>query len=91
MINLSLIHILAFEANQFTVSFDEIIYENDGSPIVLQDKVADTNQKDVTMQVSLRQEIMKLPQREQLLLHYRYDMGMKQEQIAQRLLSLIHI
>ena len=77
--------ILAFEANQFTVSFDEIIYENDGSPIVLQDKVADTNQKDVTMQVSLRQEIMKLPQREQLLLHYRYDMGMKQEQIAQRL------
>ena len=55
------------------------------SPIVLQDKVADTNQKDVTMQVSLRQEIMKLPQREQLLLHYRYDMGMKQEQIAQRL------
>lgn len=77
--------ILAFEANQFTVSFDEIIYENDGSPIVLQDKVADTNQKDVTMQVSLRQEIMKLPQREQLLLHYRYDMGMKQEQIARRL------
>lgn len=52
---------------------------------MLQDKVADTNQKDVTMQVSLRQEIMKLPQREQLLLHYRYDMGMKQEQIAQRL------
>ena len=24
--------ILAFEANQFTVSFDEVIYENDGSP-----------------------------------------------------------
>ena len=28
---------------------------------------------------------MRLPQREQLLLHYRYDLGMKQEQIAQRL------
>ena len=77
--------ILAFEANQFTLSFDEVIYENDGSPIVLQDKVADERSGDVTLQVSLRQEIARLPQREQLLLHYRYDLGMKQEEIAQRL------
>ena len=26
--------ILAFEANQFTLSFDEVIYENDGSQII---------------------------------------------------------
>ncbi|WP_235846433.1 sigma-70 family RNA polymerase sigma factor [Merdibacter massiliensis] len=77
--------ILAFEANQFTLSFDEVIYENDGSPILLEDKVADEKQKDVTLQVSLRQEIARLSQREQLLLHYRYDLGMKQEEIAQRL------
>lgn len=77
--------ILAFEANQFTLSFDEVIYENDGSPIVLQDKVADPRQGDVTLHVSLQQEIAQLPQREQLLLHYRYDLGLKQEEIAQRL------
>ncbi len=77
--------ILAFEANQFTLSFDEVIYENDGSPIVLQDKVADERQGDVTLHVSLTQEIARLPQREQLLLHYRYDLGMKQEEIAKRL------
>ena len=39
----------------------------------------------MTLQVSLRQEIARLSQREQLLLHYRYDLGMKQEEIAQRL------
>lgn len=77
--------ILAFEANQFTVSFDEVIYENDGSPIVLQDKVADQNQQDVLLCVSLRQEVARLSQREQLLLHYRYDLGMKQEEIARKL------
>lgn len=77
--------ILALEANQFTLSFDEVIYENDGSPIVLEDKVADGRQKDVILHLSLLQEIARLPQREQLLLHYRYDLGMKQEEIAKRL------
>ena len=65
--------ILAFEANQFIYSLDETIYENDGSPILLEDKV------------SLRDEIQKLDQREQLLLHYRYDLSMKQEDIAKKL------
>ena len=77
--------ILAFEANQFTLSFDEVIYENDGSPIVLQDKVADPRAQDVAMHVSLMREVKRLPQRDQLLLHYRYDLGMKQEDIAARL------
>lgn len=77
--------ILAFEANQFTLSFDEVIYENDGSPIVLEDKVADDRQSDIVLRLSLIQEIARLPLREQLLLHYRYDLGMKQEEIAKRL------
>ena len=77
--------ILAFEANQFTLSFDEVIYENDGSPIVLQDKVADPRAQDVAMHVALMREVKRLPQRDQLLLHYRYDLGMKQEDIAARL------
>ena len=77
--------ILAFEANQFIYSLDETIYENDGSPILLEDKVSNKKEEDVVMKVSLRDEIQKLDQREQLLLHYRYDLSMKQEDIAKKL------
>lgn len=77
--------ILAFEANQFVYSLDETIYENDGSPIALEDKVADQNQEDVVMKVSLRNEIEQLEQRDRLLLHYRYDLSMKQDEIAKKL------
>ncbi|EHO84777.1 sigma-70 family RNA polymerase sigma factor [Eubacterium sp. 3_1_31] len=77
--------ILAFEANQFVYSLDETIYENDGSPILLEDKVSNRKEEDVVMKVSLQNEIAHLEQREQLLLHYRYDLGMKQEEIAKKL------
>ena len=77
--------ILAFEANQFIYSLDETIYENDGAPIMLEDKVSDPKQVDVIMNVSLQSELAKLEQRERLLLHYRYDLGMKQEEIASKL------
>lgn len=77
--------ILAFEANQFIYSLDETIYENDGAPILLEDKVKNSSEEDVVMKVSLKQEVAKLEQRDQLLLHYRYDLGMKQEDIAAKL------
>lgn len=77
--------ILAFEANQFVYSLDETIYENDGSPIHLEDKVKDNKHSDVVMNLSLRQEMKKLEQRDRMLLHYRYECGMKQEEIAQKL------
>lgn len=77
--------ILAFEANQFIYSLDETIYENDGSPILLEDKVKDPKAEDVVMKVSLHEELSRLDQREQLLLHYRYDLSMKQEEIAAKL------
>lgn len=77
--------LLAFEANQFIYSLDETIYENDGSPILLEDKVGNQKEEDVVMKVSLREEIAKLEQREQLLLHYRYDLAMKQDKIAEKL------
>ena len=76
--------ILAFEANQFIYSLDEPIYENDGSPIHLEDKVPSKAQ-DVVMKLSLDAEIQKLEQRERLLLHYRYECSMKQDEIAKRM------
>lgn len=77
--------LLAFEANQFIYSLDETIYENDGSPILLEDRVGNQKEEDVVLKISLREEVAKLEQREQLLLHYRYDLAMKQEKIAKKL------
>lgn len=77
--------ILAFEANQFIYSLDEPIYESDGSSILLEDKVRDPKGEDIIMNVSLHSEVSKLDQRERLLLHYRYDLSMKQEDIARKL------
>ena len=77
--------ILAFDANQFVYSLDETIYENDGSPIHLEDKVCDTKENDIVMKLSLAKEMKKLDAREQLLLHYRYEVGLKQEEIAKKL------
>ena len=37
------------------------------------------------MKVSLENEVKRLEERDQLLLHYRYDLGMKQEDIARKL------
>lgn len=77
--------ILAFEANQFVYSLDETIYENDGSPIRLEDKVAQHKERDLVMELALKKEMKQLDERERLLLYYRYEKGMKQEDIAQRL------
>lgn len=76
--------ILAFEANQFIYSLDETIYENDGSPIHLEDKVP-SKEQDIVMKLSLDVEVRKLEERERLLLHYRYDCSMKQDEIAKRM------
>lgn len=77
--------ILSFEANQFVYSLDETIYENDGSPIHLEDKVKDQKENDIVMKIALTKEMRKLDQRDQLLLHYRYELGMKQDEIAKKL------
>jgi len=77
--------ILAFEANQFVYSLDETIYENDGSPIHLEDKVAQNKERDLVMELALKKEMKQLDERDRLLLYYRYEKNMKQEEIAQKL------
>ena len=44
--------ILAFEANQYLYSLDETIYENDGSPILLEDRISTNKQEDVVMKLA---------------------------------------
>lgn len=77
--------ILAFEANQFVYSLDEPIYEKDGNAIHLEDKVANAKEDDVVMRLSLDKEVEQLDQRDRLLLYYRYELGMKQDEIALKL------
>ncbi|MEG0423461.1 MAG: sigma-70 family RNA polymerase sigma factor [Erysipelotrichaceae bacterium] len=77
--------ILSFEANQFIYSLDEPIFEKDGNEIHLSDKVANRKEEDIVMRLSLDKEIAHLAQREQLILYYRYDLGMKQDEIANQL------
>lgn len=77
--------ILAFEANQFIYSLDEPIYEKDGNPIHLEDKIANVKEEDIVLKLSLNKEVNHLEERDRLLLYYRYELGMKQDEIAQRL------
>lgn len=74
--------ILSFEANQFVYSLDEPVYENDGSAILLEDKVKLPDREDLIMKISLKEEIKHLSERERLLLYYRYEKGLKQDEIA---------
>lgn len=77
--------LLAFEANQFIYSLNEPIYENDGSCIHLEDKVPDHQDKDITLEIALKKEIKQLEQRDQMLIYYRFEKNMKQEEIAIKL------
>lgn len=77
--------ILAFEANQFVYSLDETIYQNDGSPIHLEDKVPEKKERDLVMELALQKEMKHLEVRDRLLLYYRYEKNMRQEDIAKKL------
>lgn len=77
--------ILAFEANQFVYSLDETIYQNDGSPIHLEDKVPEKKERDIVMELALQKEMKHLEERDRLLLYYRYEKNMRQEDIAKKL------
>ncbi|MEG0346323.1 MAG: sigma-70 family RNA polymerase sigma factor, partial [Erysipelotrichaceae bacterium] len=76
--------ILSFEANQFVYSLDEPIYESDGSSFNLEDKIVCEND-DIALRLSLHSEVSKLEAKEKLLLYYRYDLCLKQDDIAKRL------
>ena len=51
----------------------------------MEDKISNPKEEDVVLKLSLKDEITKLDQREQLLLYYRYDLSMKQDEIAKKL------
>lgn len=72
----------AFEANQFVSSLDELI-GNDEQSSSIGDFVTNVEQKDTLLLISMKDEIKRLPQRDQLLLYYRYDLEYNQSKIAE--------
>lgn len=76
--------LLAFEANQQVSSLDEPKLEGDGKTVYMMDYVK-AKDEDLLLKCALQKELKSLKPRDQLLLHYRYHMGMKQDEIAKKL------
>lgn len=74
---------LALDCNQYCTSLDASVDQDDGSALRLDEKIEDPSAKDIPMHLALRQEILQLEQREQLLLYYRYQKEYNQSQIAE--------
>lgn len=72
----------AFEANQFVSSLDEVV-GNEEQGGVVGDFVADKDNKDIILLLSMRDEIKRLSPRDQLLLYYRFDLEYNQSKIAE--------
>lgn len=71
----------AFEANQYVSSLDESI-SNDEHGSIVSDFVPDKEKLDIVMLIAMKEELKRLPQRDQLLIYYRYDLDYNQSQIA---------
>lgn len=76
--------VLSMEANQYLYSLDEPIYDSEGSNICLEDKIGEEG-NDLLMLISLNKEVSKLEYRDRILLYYRYNLGLKQDQIAKKM------
>lgn len=72
----------AFEANQFVSSLDELVGSEEQGGVV-GDFVADKDNKDLLLLLSMRDEIKRLSPRDQLLLYYRFDLEYNQSKIAE--------
>lgn len=84
--------ILAIESTQFCTSLDSSVDYEDENAMRLDEKIEDHHSKDIVLELSLKQEILNLEAREQLLLYYRYQKGYNQSQIAEKLhLSQVQI
>lgn len=75
---------IAFDAHQHISSIDEEIVESDGKMLTLNDQLSE-NGRDEILVMGLNHEISFLTKKEQLILYFRYSLGFKQSEIAQRL------
>lgn len=74
----------ALEASQTIIRMDEKIIGQDDNDLEWKD-VFGTEESDIVLSVSLKEEILKLDDKEQLLLNLRYHSGFNQQTVADRL------
>lgn len=83
---------LALESMQYCTSLDSTVDQKDGSSLRLDEKIEEPVHHDIVLLAALEKEILKLEQREQLLLYYRYNKDYNQSKIAEILnLSQVQI
>ncbi len=75
---------ISFDAHQYVHRLDDEIHENDGKKLTLNDKVK-MEEKDELLKIGLNHEISLLDKNERLILYFRYSLGYKQSEIAERL------
>ena len=76
--------LIAFEANQFVSSIDEVLIDHNGSSMVMGERFAKKS-SDENLRIALNQEISKLSVQEQLLIYYRFTLGYRQKEIAEKI------
>jgi len=77
--------VFAQEANRAPSSIHETVYENDGDPITLMDQIADEPLTEWFDKIALKDAILKLSEREQLIVYLRYYKDQTQSEVAERL------
>jgi len=79
--------VFALDAIQDPVSLHEPIYNDGGDPIYVMDQISDEEEKDEHWddQLSLKEGILQLEDREQLILNKRYFQGKTQMEVAEEI------
>lgn len=78
---------MALDAIQEPVSLFDAVYHDDGDPILVMDQVSDDKNRDENWleEITLKEAIRKLDQRERLILKLRFFQGRTQMEVAQEI------
>ena len=74
--------VLAIDSRYYPTSLNEVIYEKDGSTITIEERIVEKENYSLIDKITLKDEISKLSNKEQLLIKMRYYLDMNQQEIA---------
>lgn len=77
--------VLAHEASKAPQSIHETVFENDGDPITLMDQVADDPEEKWFSNLTIKDIVERLSDREKLIVYLRYYKDQTQSEVAERL------
>lgn len=77
--------VLAHEAGRSPSSIHETVFENDGDPITLMDQIADDPEEKWFSNLTIKDIVERLSERERLIVYLRYYKDQTQSEVAERL------